>query len=37
MYDPMGDIKIIIKSNKKNLIFSHEARPHVEYFANQIE
>lgn len=37
VYDPIGYIRKLIKSNKKCPKFAHEARSHVEYFTNQIE
>lgn len=36
-YDPPREIKNIIRLNKKFLAFTHEPRPHVEYFVNQFE
>lgn len=35
MYDPIGEFTIIVKVNKKFLVFNHEAQPHIEYFSNQ--
>jgi len=35
MYEPSGEIKKIISSSKKCPIFSHEYRPHIEYFVNK--
>lgn len=37
MYYPPREITKNVKSNKKRLAFSHEPRPHVEYFINQTE
>jgi len=37
MYDPMGDITKVIKSNKKCPMFGHKPQSHIEYFVNQIE
>jgi len=37
MYDPLGEMKKMIKSGKKCPALTHEHRPHVDYFVNQIE
>jgi len=37
MYDPLGEMKKIIRSSKKHPAFTHEYRPHVKYFVNKIE
>lgn len=37
VYNPLGKIMKIIKSNKKHPYFFHEPRSHIEYFVNQYE